>query len=263
MAPIQLPEEIRSLLQGRPLREETIGRSGAQIRIAEDMVLKIQPQSESAERELTMLRWLDGRLPVPKLLAEALVPGTQYILMSRIPGHMACDTHWLDRPGPLFERLEEAFHRLWAVDITDCPLLCSPEIELVQARERVVRGLVEVDAVEPETFGPGGFRDPEALLGWLEDHVPAFEPVFSHGDFCLPNLFLTEDGIGGFLDLASAGIGDRWRDLALCHRSLRHNTDGHYGPVKPGLKPDRLFERLGLRPDEEKLRWYRLLDELF
>ena len=29
------------------------------------------------------------------------------------------------------------------------------------------------------------------------------------------------------------------------------------------IRPDRLFDHLGFRPDEERLRWYRLLDELF
>ena len=87
--------------------------------------------------------------------------------------------------------------------------------------------------------------------------------MLSHGDLCLPNIFLTENGISGFIDLGDAGVGDRWRDIALCHRSLRHNADGSYGSVKKDVNPDELFSLLGIRPDPEKLRWYLLLDELF
>ena len=67
----------------------------------------------------------------------------------------------------------------------------------------------------------------------------------------------------GFIDLGDAGVGDRWRDLALCHRSLRHNVDGTYGKVKPGFDADELFRMLDIPKDPEKLRWYLLLDELF
>lgn len=35
------------------------------------------------------------------------------------------------------------------------------------------------------------------------------------------------------------------------------------GKAYPGYKPELLFEKLGLVPDWEKIRYYILLDELF
>ena len=107
------------------------------------------------------------------------------------------------------------------------------------------------------------FRDPSGLLDWLENNKPAYEPVLSHGDFCLPNILIENNDISGFIDLGDCGIGDRWRDLSLCWRSLRHNSDGTFGNIYPGIKPDMLFEKLGIEPNHEKLRYYILLDELF
>ncbi|MBQ3918115.1 MAG: phosphotransferase, partial [Oscillospiraceae bacterium] len=120
----------------------------------------------------------------------------------------------------------------------------------------------DIDNTEPSTFGEGGFKDPADLLTWLEKNKPSFEPALSHGDLCLPNI-LIDGGKIGYIDIGDAGIGDKWRDLVLLSRSLRHNTDGTYGKVYPGYYDDMLFDELGIAPDREKLRYYTLLDELF
>lgn len=258
-----LPAEIKKRTAGQACKENGIGMSGAIVRMYEDMVLKIQPSAPWTEREVTILKWLYGKVPVPEMIACGEWEGKIYLLMTRVKGRMACDERFLDRPVQLMARLAEAMQLLWDVDISDCPVLRDQETELAEARLRVERGLVDLDNVEPTTFGPGGFKDPEALFYWLECNRPSYEPVLSHGDFCLPNIFLTETGIGGFIDLGDAGVGDRWRDIALCHRSLRDNMDGKYASKKRAENADRLFDALGIKPDAEKLRWYLLLDELF
>ena len=70
--------------------------------------------------------------------------------------------------------------------------------------------------------------------------------------------------MAGFIDLGDCGIGDKWRDIALLYRSLKHNFDGTYGGKDyPDFHPDRLFDAMGIEPDREKLDYYILLDELF
>ena len=91
-----------------------------------------------------------------------------------------------------------------------------------------------------------------------------FEPVLSHGDYCLANIFLEDGHIKGYIDFGKTGIGDKWNDIALCYRSLKHNFDGTYGgKVYEDFNPNRLFEALGMEPDWEKIKYYTLLDELF
>ena len=262
-ADLQLPTEIKRRVKGLPYTENGIGMSGAIVRMYEDMVLKIQQSAPWTVREVTILKWLHGKVPAPEVIACEEWEGKTYLLMSRIKGKMACDEFFLDRPKELTERLAEAMQMLWNVDISDCPILRNPKKELEEARFRVEQGLVDLDNVEPTTFGFGGFKDPETLLHWLERNQPSYEPVLSHGDFCLPNVFFTEAGIGGFIDLGDAGVGDKWRDIALCYRSLRHNMNGKYASKKRKDEADLLFDALNIKPDVEKLRWYLLLDELF
>ena len=153
---------------------------------------------------------------------------------------------------------------LWNVDIKECPCIRDLDVVLKEARLRVDSNLVDLDNVEPTTFGEGGFENPKHLLEWLESNRPVFEPVLSHGDYCLPNIFLKNGQITGFIDLGKTGIGDKWNDIALCYRSLKHNFDGTYGgKVYEDFNPDVLFEKLGLEPDWDKINYYLLLDELF
>ena len=117
---------------------------------------------------------------------------------------------------------------LWSIDLQGCPRNRTIETELEKAKFCVENNLVDVSDSEPETFGKDGFENPTALLRWLQEHKPDYEPVLSHGDFCLPNVFLENGRISGFIDLGETGVGDKWRDIALCYRSLKHNFDGTY-----------------------------------
>ena len=132
------------------------------------------------------------------------------------------------------------------------------------AEYRVEHGMINADDAEPETFGKGGFKDPEELLTWLYDNRPNEDFVLSHGDFCLPNIFIDNDKLSGFVDVGRMGIADRYQDIALCYRSLHHNFSGVYsGKAYDGYNDFMLFDALEIEPDFDKIRYYILLDELF
>lgn len=261
---LSLPPSIQALVSGRAYTLDTTGLSGSQVLIYEDIVLKIEPTDPENRKTATLMGWLQGKLPVPEVLCFETQKGFDYTLMTRIPGKMACDRSYLEQPERLLSLLGNTLKGLWTVDITHCPRRQDPDTLLKLARHRVENSLVDVEDVEPETFGPGGFRDPMELLLWLEHNKPGFDPVFCHGDFCLPNVFFKDNALSGLIDLGHAGVGDRYLDIALCYRSLRHNFDGSYGgKVYPDFQPDRLFDHLGITPDWDKIRYYLLLDELF
>lgn len=259
---MKLPASICALTGNAPYTFDGIGKSGSAVLLYPDRVLKIQPCGETIRRQRDMMNWLRGKLPVPEVLAYREEDRQAYLLMSRCAGEMACAERYMRDPAEQTRLLARALQMLWAVDVTGCPSDCGLDRKLAEAAYNVSHGLVDVDDCQPGTFGANGFADPAALLEWLQAHRPVEESVLSHGDFCLPNVLFREGEVSGFLDLDHCGIGDRWCDIAILHRSLANNYGGRYGNSYPGYDPGLLFRELGIAPDWDKLRYYILLDEL-
>lgn len=258
------PSKIESYVVNEPCTINSVGMSGATILTYDKWVLKMEPHSAECDKTVQMMKWLKDKLSVPKVIQHKVVDGRSYLLMSRMQGEMSCDQYYLERPEELVTLLAEGLKLLWRVNVKGCPVERTLDVWLAEAAVQVEQNLVDLDNVEPDTFGENGFENPAALLKWLEEHRPAYEPVFSHGDYCLPNVFLRDGKVEGFIDLGASGVSDKWRDIALCYRSLKHNFDGHYGgKVYEGFDPDILFEKLEIEPDWEKIKWHILLDELF
>lgn len=260
----KLPVSLKKIIKDKKFVQDNIGMSESKVLLFEDMVLKIDRANKKNCDTVEMMRWLEGKILVPKVIYFEKDGEYQYLLMSRIKGKMACDDYFLEHPEELLKILAKGLKLLWKVDITNCPRNRDIETELVEAKYQVDNNLVDLENVEPTTFGPNGFENPQALLKWLEENKPDYEPVLSHGDFCLPNIFIDNGNINGYIDLGDTGIGDKWRDIALCYRSLRNNFNGTYGnKVYPNFNPDLLFDYLGIEPNYQKIKYYLLLDELF
>ena len=258
-----LPEQIRNMIRGKSYESDDVGCSDSQVRIYDEFVLKIEKETEKLADMVRTMQWLEGKLPAPRVLYTEVKDGIRYLVMSKVKGRMACDPYYMTRPKELLKLLADSLKLLWSVDISDCPRVRDLKTELAEARYNVEHNKIRMDKMEPTTFGEGGFKDPYDLLHWLETHQPECDPVFSHGDMCLPNVFFEDGKVSGFIDLGDAGIGDRWRDIALCYRSLRWNSDGTFGSVYEGVNKNDLFALLDVEPDFDKLRYYILLDELF
>ncbi|MCH5211116.1 MAG: aminoglycoside 3'-phosphotransferase [Oscillospiraceae bacterium] len=258
-----IPDSIKSEIESEEYTLDGIGMSGSSILIFKDKVLKIQDISEEADNEVQAMRWLNGRVSVPKIITYERKENKSYLLMTKAEGKMACDEYYMDNPEKLTSLLAAALHELWKINISSCPLDSSLNRKLQKARYYVENNLVDTENTEPDTFGENGFKDPEDLLQWLTTHRPEEDLVLSHGDFCLPNIYIENDKFT-FIDLGRTGIADKWCDIAICYRSLKHNYSGKYAKKEyPDYNPDMLFEKLGIEPDREKIRYYLLLDELF
>ena len=258
----QVPASIAAILGCRTGETDGLGKSGAQVCLFDDYVLKIRPADDWDTADVQVLRWLAGKAPVPEVAAHEVWNGQDWLLMTRIRGTELCKPEVMSNPTLLLDCMAEALHALWSISADDCPFERTVADQLSHTEAAILSGRFDSSDCEPETFGPGGFKNPEALLDWLKTHLPQQDRAVTHGDFCLPNLFTDGKRFTGFIDVGKAGAGDRWMDLALGWRSLKHNSDGHYGKIYPDLNPDDLFRAAGVQKDEEKLRYYILLDEL-
>ncbi len=263
---IYIPQRIKEIIGDQEYSQDEVGMSESTVLMFPEYVLKIQKRTPETENERNMVAWLGDRLPLPQIPIYYVEDETAYTLMSRVPGKMLCEEAFMRSPESLIRAVAEGLRLLWSVDVSDCPYRVSRLDErLKAARENVESGMVDLENVEPETFGPNGFSNPEELLTWLEQNRPQEDIVLTHGDFCLPNIFADRDHISGFIDLGKMGPADRWQDLAIVLRSLDHNAAGVFNDGNPYFRfePRMLLTQLGMEMDEEKNRYYRLLDELF
>lgn len=260
---MHVPESIRLHLKDASFSMDSLGRSQAQVMLFEDRVLKVEEDCNTSANELNMMRWLQGRLAVPQIIAADQIGDTRYLLMSRIPGTSLCDSAILDDQYRLAELVAEGLQCLWAVDISDCPTDRSMKAKFREIEEGIRTGVITVDAARQEsTYGPSGFASPAQLFDWLVKHQPKEELVLSHGDYCLPNILCNGDGLTGFIDLGCAGIADKWVDIEMVLWSMWANSTGQFGGKVRHFDRKLLFEALRMEPDEDKLRYYSLLSEL-
>jgi kanamycin kinase/aminoglycoside 3'-phosphotransferase-3 len=261
---MNLPDKIKKMIHGGEYHVDEVGMSDSTILMFDHMILKIQSTSAESQQEYQVMKWLDGKLPVPKVIEFEEDSTDSYLLMTRLSGQMACAEEHLSDPDALTSLLAEGLRKLWSIDIHDCPFSFSLDERLQTACFNVENDLVDLEAADPDTFGPNGFKDPGHLLQWLKENRPEVEPAFSHGDYCLENIMIADGEISGFIDLGKSGIADKWQDIALCYRSLQYEFDEKFSSrTHSDYHPDSLFEKLNIESDWEKIRYYMLLDELF
>jgi aminoglycoside phosphotransferase len=177
--------------------------------------------------------------------------------MTEIPGLMACDEALINRLSKqrIVALLAEGMLQLHSVDISDCPFDMRLDRTIAEAGYRLDAGMVDEDDFDDERTG----RTAESVFDELLDIRPDDEDVvFTHGDYCLPNILIDPDSqrISGFIDMGRSGMADRYQDLALAQRSTIYNLGAEALPV--------LWQTYGIeKVDDDRVAFYRLLDEFF
>lgn len=217
--------------------------------------LKVSPVSPvpemQAERE--RLDWLRGRLPVPEVLGYAAEDGREFLLLSAIPGIDTSSIELDMASQDVVQLLAQGLRMVHNVPIRDCPFDMTLDIEIPRVERNVDLGLVDVADFDAERAG----GSPGALFQVLVATRPTSEDwVFTHGDYCLPNILVEDGEITGFVDLGRAGVADRYKDIALAVRSIHRNCGEAY--MQPFL------DAYGVRDsDAGKIEYYMLLDEFW
>ena len=218
--------------------------------------LKINTSSTefSLDDEYQRLIWLDGKLSVPKVLTYFKEQNTEYLLLSEIKGKPSFEIETESDQLNVVKLLAKGLKNIHTLNITNCPFDQTLKKQVHMVRERIDNNQIDYDDLDEENKS----KSIEELYKELESKMNFEEDlVFTHGDYCLPNIILQDNEISGFVDLGRAGISDRYQDLALCARSLIYNfSNSNLIPI--------FFEEYGIKTiDEDKLSFYRLLDEFF
>ncbi|GGM12209.1 APH(3') family aminoglycoside O-phosphotransferase [Deinococcus aerophilus] len=254
---LTLPVPLRRVLPAARWEHVTVGESGAGVWKSGRHVVKVQARggwpAGTLQQERERLRWLWGRVPVPRMMGYEIEGNHEYLAMTRIPGLDASHPDVLLHPQRLVSLLARALRELHALPVRECPFNMSLPVMLARARERVAAGVVDETDFDEERRG----RTAVGVFNELVRTRPETEDlVVTHGDACLPNFIVNGEYIDGLIDVGRAGLADRHADLALTHRSLTRNLGAEYA--------EQFLDLYGRESiDLQKLDYYRLLDELF
>ena len=220
-----------------------------------DASSRARPLFDEAER----LGWMHAvGLLVPAVLQYHEWKNREYLLLSALSGVDASVPRPKEQHNAIVSTLASGLRTIHATNISACPFDQTRRMRVAAAEANVRAGTVDESDFDAVRAGRSA-SDVYAEL--MASPPPTEDRVFTHGDYCLPNILLVDDGkggytIGGFVDCGNAGIADPYQDLALCARSIAFNFGPELVPV--------LFARYGLdKIDEAKLKYYQLLDEFF
>lgn len=261
-APSAAPELFAALpdalLEG-PWSRDLVGGSGASVYRLEsdsgrDLYLKQGrgPFAADVTDEMARLAWLAGKIPVPGIVHYRADADAAMLLTSALPGRTAYQLLWDGAGLEIVDALVDFMQRLHALPTKACPFDVGHAHRLHLARARIDAGLVDEDDFDDVRAGWSAEQVWAELTGMLP--LP-MERVVTHGDFSLDNLLIEDGQVIGCIDVGRVGVADPYQDLAILWNCL-----GEFGP--PHQK--RMFDRYGIdTPDEDRLRFHLMLDELF
>ncbi|MBG0832113.1 aminoglycoside 3'-phosphotransferase [Planomonospora sp. ID67723] len=217
------------------------------------------------------LRWLHGRVPVPEVVAfedpvlvladvgapslEAAAPADVGApsLEAAAPADVGAPSLEAAAPADVGAVLGRTLRMLHELPITECPFDGRLPAVLEHAGANIRDGLVDPDDFDSDHFG----LTPEVVYERLLATRPRVEDlVVAHGDYTSSNVLVPASGEPIIIDVPALGVADRYRDLAIAHRDLSED----HGPAawEGFLSAYALVDRI----DEERMHYYRLLDEL-
>jgi aminoglycoside phosphotransferase len=201
--------------------------------------------------EIERLKWLRGRITVPEVVAATEQSGRVFLLITPMPGEDATAVLGKTDCEEIVTLLARGMRQWHGTAVDACPFDHSVPAEIERARYALDNGFVDESDFDNERLG----RAAADLFDELVSTVPSmYEPVLTHGDYTLPNVMFRSGQVSGFVDVGRSGVSDRYKDLAICSRSIVRNLGEEFVPV--------LFREYGIpEPDEDRLRFYKLLDE--
>lgn len=255
-----LPKEILNLIDTKDIEKIHVGKSKAEVyrtkfngNIA---YLKIcESKYQIFRKEVQLLRWLEDKINVPRVLYYKGDLNKQYMILSAIQGKNTLELINKSNKELLVKNLAKGLREIHSIDITNCNIIQTVDVKLREGKNNVDKNIVDIDCSEETSILK---INPKNMIEKLNDMKPKNEElVLVHGDYCLPNIMQNYGKISGFIDWSRGGIGDRYQDIGIACRSIRTNFKDNYY-VKLFLK------EYGLEKyDANKMAYYILLDELF
>ncbi|QUI21300.1 phosphotransferase [Vallitalea pronyensis] len=257
------PLELQKIINSLEIVEVIKGRIGDKIIKLSDrnkkLYLKIsntEMTQDEMENECRILNWLSfSRLNIPKVLFFQKNTNKSYMLLSNVSGVSSHEITKKFSKEKIVEISAKALQKVHKIDAQSIP----PEYTNCLAKElESIMKNVENDMIDIEAFKEANHdKTPQTVLEYLLEKKGLFKSdVFTHGDYCLPNILIDNESNYGFVDWSQAGTGDIYRDISPMVKSINRNFGKAYSNL--------FLKHYGIDEDKvnkEKIIYYGLIDQ--
>ena len=173
------------------------------------------------------------------------------MLLSNVPGINAHKITDQFSKEEIIKISAEALQKIHKIDVCSISLSYRNRLESEVKRiyEDVKNNLIDVEAFKKANND----QTPQVVLEYLLDKKSLFAAdVFTHGDYCLPNILIVDKDNYGFVDWSQAGIGDIYRDLSPIVKSIIRNFGETYSTL--------FFKYYGIAGDKVSIeKWFIMI----
>lgn len=201
--------------------------------------------------EMETLLWMeDKKILTPRVIAFEQNEDTTSMIISNIEGV----------PAYLFENIEVAIKiaadllkKIHSIDISRG----TPVDDILEKELKDIETMIHGREILEKDFIANVGKYPSEVYQYLIEKKEIFDKtVYTHGDYCLPNIIININNESGVIDWGQAGIGDKYRDFAAMETSLKkNNREGHIALF---------YELYGIdsaKINREKINYYHMMDQ--
>ena len=223
------PKELHPLFEGADVYDSSCSREARVILIDKDggYYLKSAPKG-SLQREADMTRYFHQKGLATEVLCY-LCAEQDYLLTARVPGEDCTHEDYLAQPERLCDLLATRLRALHETDPGGCPVPNHTQQYLATVHRNYAEGHYD-QSLFPDNWGYTSADDAYRVVK-ERAHLLKCDTLL-HGDYCLPNIMLTDWQFSGFIDVGNGGVADRHVDLFWGTWTLNFN-----------LKTDRYRDR--------------------
>lgn len=258
---IILPYEIMKQIDTTSGKEVHIGKSKSRVfryrgKNNHFYYLKIS-NLESIKKEILhevqVINWLSQKnINTAKVKSVVSTDAQLFFLMSEIPGESLAQLASKIYPKECMRIGASFLKTLHSIDINQCPFNQKLKVMKKRALQNIENNVVDKSDFDLENRGKS-IAHLFSEIDWdLKEDL-----VFTHGDFCFPNIICQNGEVNGVVDLGRAGLADRYQDIALFLRSFKTNVGEP--DINAFLQHYELIDKI----DAVKISLFKKIDEFF
>ncbi len=238
-----IPEEFHRYLDGAAVFDSSCSKI-AQVWFLDKgpgFYLKKAPKG-TLQKEAAMTDFFHSKQLAPEVISyESL--SDDWMLTVRAKGEDCTGFMYVNDPKRLCDTTAHLLRMLHETGTNHCPVPNRTKDYLNTAHSNFLTGKYDA-SLFPDNWG---YSTVEEAWHELESNSKYLKTdTLLHGDYCLPNIMLDDWNFSAFIDLDTAGVGDKHVDLFWGMWSLQYN-------LKTDIYRDRFLDAYGREDINEEL----------